>query len=198
MRTFGHESEGAVDQDLQELAVFLHQIDDDREADGVPDVSPLSLADLAPILIQVFGIQPPVPEQPPLVTLSARMPFHDVFGGLDAHQPARWDAVSGLVWMEGIVHAVGEVGMLAGTVVDVDLPGVPTGNYLVVGTFTGRETTMQMSGPWGLVTAFTAQKSDTGSVIAMTHVPEGQGLSFTLTSKNPGVAFLKAVQLFSM
>ena len=42
------------------------------------------------------------------------------------------------------------------------------GTYLVVGNFSGYDTTMHMNGPWGDVTAYTAATTDIGTVIALT------------------------------
>lgn len=195
MRTLEHESRQATDQALQEFAVIQQQALTDRRAVAAPNVLRRPMGDLSDLIVELFGDRP-TPKQPPLVELSARVPYSATYGWIDSYHPGRWDCESDLVFMSPIVQVGPSVGEWDGTVVYVSLPGVPPATYLVVGNFSGYDTTMHMNGPWGDVTAYTAATSDIGTVIALTTVT--QGLYFSMSCKGSGLGYLESVQLFPM
>lgn len=185
----------AVEQGLQEFAVIQQQSLIDRKAVAAPNVARRSMIDLSDLIVAVLGDKP-TPQEPPLVELSARVPYSATYGRLDSYHPGRWDCESDLVFMSPIVQVGPSVGEWDGTVVYVSLPGLPAGTFLVVGNFSGYDTTMHMNGPWGDVTAYTAVTTDIGTVIALTNVT--QGLYFSLSCKGSGLGYLESVQIFSM
>jgi hypothetical protein len=195
MRTLEQESRQAIDQALQEFAVIQQQALTDQRAVAAPNVLRRSMLDLSDLIFEIFGDRP-APKQPPLVELSARVPYSATYGWIDSYHPGRWDCESDLVFMNPIVQVGPSVGEWDGTVVYVSLPGVPPGTYLVVGNFSGYDTTMHMNGPWGDVTAYTAATTDIGTVIALTTVT--QGLYFSMSCKGSGLGYLESVQLFPM
>jgi len=196
VRTLEQESRQASDQALQEFAIIQQQSLIDRKAVAAPNVARLPLLDLAELFETVFGNEKPAPKQPPLVELSARVPYSATYGWIDSYHPGRWDCESDLVFMSPIIQVGPSIGEWDGTVVYVSLPGVPAATYLVVGNFSGYDTTMHMNGPWGNVTAYTAATTDIGTVIALTNVT--QGLYFSMSCKGTGLGYLESVQLFSM
>lgn len=69
---------------------------------------------------------------------------------------------------------------------------------LLVVNFSGHQTTMQASGPWGVNTAFTATTSDSGAVTALWSGAKNQQVFFNLSCKGGIIGYLRSVQVFAI
>lgn len=132
---------------------------------------------------------------PPLMELTARHPYQDA-GFMDFYRPGRWDCESDLVFMEGIRQTGPSPGQWEGTVGYLRFKAPKAGSYLVVINFTGYQTTMQLSGPWGINTAYSATTSSTGIATAIWNGTKGAQVFFSLSCKGGTMGYLQSVQVF--
>ena len=137
----------------------------------------------------------------PTMELSARHPY-DPAGLIDVYKPGRWDCTSNLLSMDTIVMTGPSPGEWEGTVAYGTFKAPANGTYLVVAHFSGYQTTMELHGPWGNNTAYTATTSDTGVAISLWTANAGDNLSFTLNCTAPGgqasIGYLESIQIFNL
>jgi hypothetical protein len=71
---------------------------------------------------------------------------------------------------------------------------------VIVGHFTGYQTTMHLDGPWGKNTAYTAETSDAGAVMAIWS--GNQKFEFTMHCTVPdngwGIGYIESIQVFAL
>jgi hypothetical protein len=117
-------------------------------------------------------------------------------------KPVEWDCFVNLIFMQPVTgppHFDGTLGIASFT-------PPADGDYLVVINFTGNQTTMNLTLDGVQASAFTANTSDPGAVIALRTGKAGTAMQLELSSAgqpspdNPsfGVAHLESVQVFKM
>jgi hypothetical protein len=132
----------------------------------------------------------------PAMELTARHPF-DPAGFMDSYHPGRWDCEYNLVFMTGI-HSTGpSIGMWDGTVMYVRFKAASSGTYLVVGNFSGYQTTMNLNGPWGNTSAYSPTTSTSAAVTALWTGTAGQQLFFTMSCLGI-IGYLESIQIFQL
>jgi hypothetical protein len=131
----------------------------------------------------------------PLLELSARQPYDAARGNMDVYKPGRWDTTSNLIYMDPIVQTGPNPGEWDGTVIYASFNPAQNGTYLIVGNFSGFDTTMRLFGPWGTQTAHTDQVSDAGAVVALWS--GGDPLSFTMSCLAPIIGYTASIQVFA-
>jgi hypothetical protein len=113
--------------------------------------------------------------------------------------PGRWDTTYNLIFMDCIVLG-SLVGEWEGSAAYIMFKPPSDGIYLIVGHFTGWETTMHLVGPWGDNTSYTAVTSDSGAVTAL--YSGGQEFEFTMHCTQPnneyGVGYIESIQVFEL
>jgi hypothetical protein len=145
--------------------------------------------------------KPVKPTPKALMELTARYPYDATHGNIDVFMPGRWDTTSNLIFMDTIWYPDPDAPYeWEGSVAYIMFKPPSEGMYLIVGNFTGWETTMHLGGPWGEATAYTATTSDSGAVTALHN--GGQQFEFTLygTQPNnlPGVGYIESIQVFEL
>lgn len=131
----------------------------------------------------------------PLLELSARQPYDAARGNMDVYHPGRWDTSSNLIFMNPIVQTGPSPGEWDGTVIYASFNPPQNGTYLVVGNFSGFDTTMRLFGPWGTQTAHTGQVTDAGAVVALWN--GGDPLFFTMSCLAPIIGYTASIQVFA-
>jgi hypothetical protein len=173
------------------LATALTQ----RKNVDAPTIERVDIRRLGEIATDIFK-KPVVAPKEPLMELSARYPFDATYGRIDSYHPGRWDTESNLVFMHPIVQIGPSVGEWDGTVIYAVFNAPAAADYMVVGNFSGYDTTMHLFGPWGEHTAYTAQTTDNGAVVALWN--GGGGLYFTMNCKGSGLGYLESIQVFAL
>jgi hypothetical protein len=164
------------------------------EAPTVERVSHDQLAELASELAK----KPVSPAPNALMELSARHPYDATYGNIDVFMPARWDTTANLIFMD----AVRQLGDLEweGSAAYMYFNPPKEGTYLIVGHFTGYQCTMGLGGPWGENTAYTAETSDSGAVVALytgsQHFEFGMGC--TAPDNESTMGYIESVQVFEL
>lgn len=130
-----------------------------------------------------------------LLELSARQPYDAARGSMDVYKPGRWDTTSNLIFMDPIVQTGPSPGEWDGTVIYASFTPPQNGTYLVVGNFSGFDTTMRLFGPWGTQTAHTDQTSDAGAVTALWSGSDP--LFFTMSCLAPIIGYTASIQVFA-
>jgi hypothetical protein len=157
-------------------------------------LSPARLTDLAAELAK----KPVVFLPQALMELTPRYPYDAKHGNVDVYMPGRWDTTSNLIFMDAIVQ-LGGPGEWEGSVAYIEFKPASTGTFLIVGNFTGYQTTFHLHGPWGDNTAYTALTSDSGVVMALW---AGGELEFTLNCTVPnneyGIGYIESIQVFQL
>lgn len=135
----------------------------------------------------------------PELSLSARNPFDPLNGQMDVYMPGRWDSSLDLVFMEHIVTGANP-GEWNGSVAYVEFKAQANGDHFVSVQFSGYQTTMELHGPWGTASAYTATPADTGYVGAVWVGGADESLFFTVNSRGPdnlaGIGYLSAVEVY--
>lgn len=131
----------------------------------------------------------------PLLELSARQPYDAAQGNMDVYHPGRWDTTSNLIYMNPIVQTGPSPGEWDGTVIYASFTPPQNGTYLVVGNFSGFDTTMRLFGPWGTQTAHTDQVTDAGAVVALWSGSDP--LFFTMSCLAPIIGYTATIQVFA-
>jgi hypothetical protein len=129
------------------------------------------------------------------MALTARHPY-DAVGYMDVYRPGRWDCQSNLVFMDVIRQVGPSPGEWDGSVVYARFTAPSTGNYLVVGNFSGYQITMNLSGPWGKNTAYCPTTSDHAQATALWSGTAGGTLFFTINLTGPIIGYLESVQVY--
>jgi hypothetical protein len=134
-----------------------------------------------------------------VLSLTARHPYDSALGRIDMYRPGRWDTEWNLVFMEHVI--TGPLpGQWDGSAGYVKFAPPSSGKYLVVGLFSGYDTTMTLDGPWGKVSDHTAVTSDYGVVSTVWSASGGTSLYFNFACTNPansyGMGYLSAIQFF--
>jgi hypothetical protein len=135
-----------------------------------------------------------------LMELSARQPYDANHGNIDVYKPGRWDTSSNLIFMDTIRQVGPSPGEWDGSASYIEFTPPSNGTYLIVGNFTGYQTTAHLIGPWGENTGYTAQTSDSGVVVAL-YATDQQfqfNLNFTAPNNGYGLGYIESIQVFSM
>ena len=172
-----------------------------RQKVKAPKVRRISLANLAKLVKDITADPFITFSKDPVMEISPRHPY-DPLGLMDVYRPGRWDCTSNLLFMETIVTG-SSPGAWDGTVAYANFKATQPGTYLIVGNFSGYKITMQLHGPWGNNTAYTATTSDKGAVVAIwTAAAANQSIYFTincLTGNNQlGMGYLESIQVFML
>lgn len=172
-----------------------------RQKVKAPRVKRISWANLSKLVRDITADPFITFSKDPVMEISPRHPY-DPLGLMDVYKPGRWDCTSNLLFMETIVTG-GSPGVWDGTVVYANFKATQAGAYLIVGNFSGYQITMQLHGPWGNNTAYTATTSDRGAVIALwTASAANQSVYFTMnciTGNNQlGMGYLESIQVFML
>jgi hypothetical protein len=169
-------------------------IDERRKVERLT-VTRFEAAQVAGVLSKFGQVVTKLPDAP-LLRLSARTPWHATLGRLDSFEPGRWDTELDLVFMLAIRQVGQSPGEWDGTVVYGHFVPPAAGHYLLVGNFSGYETTMSMTGPWGVSTAYTATTSDHHQVSALWTGSEE--FDFSLSCTGAGMGYLESLQVFEL
>jgi hypothetical protein len=133
-----------------------------------------------------------------LMELTARSPFDATHGNIDVYAPGRWDTSWNLIFMDAIRQVGPSVGEWEGSAAYIYFKPPSSGTFLIVGHFTGYQTTMHLNGPWGENTAYTAKTSDSGAVTALRDA--SAEFEFTMHCTVPdngyGIGYIESVQAF--
>lgn len=165
----------------------------ERRSVEFPSVTRVSLEQLAKLITPLTD-KPVKAPKTPLMELSCRRPFDETFGNIDVYRPGRWDTTSDLIYMSSIIQTGPSPGEWDGSVVYGSFKAPTAGTYLVVGNFSGYDCTMRLNGPWGTTTAYTAETSDSGAVLALW---TGDGsLWFTMSCTGGYIGYLESIQVF--
>jgi len=170
-----------------------------RHREDAPAVQRLSTAALAE---KASGVakKPLAPGPTAVLELTARKPYDAARGNVDVYMPGRWDTTSNLIFMDSIVQVGSSPGEWEGSVAYVEFKPPAAGTYMIVGHFTGYQTTMHLNGPWGENTAYTAETTDSGAVVAL-WTGSGQ-FEFTMLCKSPnneyGLGYVESIQAFEL
>jgi hypothetical protein len=135
-----------------------------------------------------------------VMELTARQPYDATYGNIDVYKPGRWDTSSNLIFMDTIRQVGPSPGEWDGSASYIEFKPASNGTYLMVGNFTGYQTTAHLNGPWGENTAYTAQTSDSGVVVAL-YATDQQfefNLNFTVPNNDYGIGYIESIQVFSM
>jgi hypothetical protein len=84
-----------------------------------------------------------------LMELTARQPYDAARGNIDVYQPGRWDTTYDLIFMDTIRQVGPDPGEWDGSASYIMFKPPSSGSYLIVGNFTGYQTTAHPFGPWG-------------------------------------------------
>jgi hypothetical protein len=149
-----------------------------------------------------FGQFPSILTKPlaaAVLSLTARHPYDSALGRMDMYRPGRWDTESNLVFMDHVITGP-QPGQWEGSVGYVKFAPPSSGKYVVLGLFSGYDTTMTLDGPWGKVTDHTAVTTDYGVASAVWTSSGGASLYFNFACTNPantyGMGYLSAIQFF--
>jgi hypothetical protein len=135
-----------------------------------------------------------------LMELTARQPYDAPRGNIDVYQPGRWDTTYNLIFMDTIRQVGPDPGEWDGSASYIEFKPVSSGIYLIVGNFTGYQTTAHLVGPWGENTAYTAQTSDSGVVVALYETDQEFEFNLTFTAPDNGysIGYIESIQVFSL
>lgn len=172
---------------LSEHALATHRTVD------TPKIARVSNERLAALATDV-GIKTFDPIGSLLMELSARQPYDAARGNMDVYHPGRWDTTSNLIFMNPIVQTGPSPGEWDGTVIYASFTPPQDGSYLIVGNFSGFDTTMRLFGPWGTQTAHTNQTSDAGAVVALWSGSDP--VFFTMSCLAPIIGYAASIQVF--
>src|SRR4051812_28943230 len=175
----------------------------ERVTADAPTVERLTDARLGELGSELLD-RPVMPGAQAALELSARHPYDDARGNVDVYRPGRWETTDGgpggLMYMEAVRHGP-QAGEWEGSVAYVEFRPPSSGTYLVVGHFTGYQTTMHLNGPWGESTAYTPTTSDSGAVTAFL-AADGTSLNFTLHCEAPdngwGMGYIESIQVYEL
>jgi hypothetical protein len=166
------------------------------EAPAFERVSHARLTDLASALAK----KPVSPAPKALMELSARHPYDATYGNIDVFEPGRWDTTSNLIFMDSVRTVGPLVGEWEGSAAYLYFNPPAEGTYLIVGHFTGYQCTMYLGGPWGQNSAYTAETSDSGAVVALytgsQHFEFGMGCEAPDNGSTMG--YIESVQVFQL
>ena len=164
-----------------------------------PTFERISHDELATLASQLAD-KPLRPASTPVMELTARNPYDAARGNIDVFKPGRWDTSSNLIYMDSLRQVGDRVGEWDGSQAYVSFAPPAAGTYVIVGHFTGYQTTMHLNGPWGTNTAYTAQTSDAGAVLAIWS--GNQKFQFTLNCTVPdngwGIGYLESIQVLAV
>ena len=133
----------------------------------------------------------------PVFEISTRHPY-DAAGRMDVHHPGRWDTSSDLIFMYPIVQTGPSVREWDGTVIYANYKTPVSGRFLVVGHFTGSQITMNLYGPWGKRSAFSATPSTAAAVTAFWTASAGDSLWLTMSCTGQIVGYVQSIQVFAV
>jgi hypothetical protein len=171
----------------------------ERHSDEAPKIQRLSMSRLATLAAEQAGKQL-TPGPAAVMSLDARKPYDAARGNIDVYMPGRWDTTSNLIFMMAIRQVGKSVGEWEGSAAYIEFKPPANGTYLIVGHFTGYQTTMHLNGPWGDNTAYTAETSDAGAVVAVW--TGSQQFSFTMHCKAPnndyGLGYIESIQVYAL
>lgn len=147
--------------------------------------------------LKIIGLTQPVNfYRLPVVELTARKPYTDI-ARLDFYKPGRWDCEVDLIFMDVIRQVGPSPGEWEGTVGYGTFKAPDFGKYIVEINFSGLNTTMLLSGPWGLKNKLSGPTSATSVVIAgATNLSKGQTLSFSFSCRGLYLGFVKSVKIY--
>jgi hypothetical protein len=164
-----------------------------RTISDVPKIAPISPAGAMELLGKIRkGTMPASLTQ--VLSLSARYPY-SANGNMDVYEPGRWDTTYDLVFLDDIVDGP-SAGEWTGSAVYASFTAPASATYLVVANFSGYQTTLNLGGPWGTNTAYTAATSDNGAAAALWTGNAGELLSFGVTMTGGLVGYLQSIQCF--
>jgi hypothetical protein len=164
----------------------------ERTIVDVPTIAPLTNAHVLDLASKLKPGPPPSLVQ--VLSLSARQPYA-ANGNMDVYMPGRWDTTYDLVFLDPIVDGP-MVGEWTGTAVYATFKAPAAATYLIVANFSGYQTTMNLGGPWGTSTAYTAVTTDSGAATALWTGTAGETLSFGVTCSAPILGYLSSIQCF--
>jgi hypothetical protein len=114
--------------------------------------------------------------------------------------PGRWDTGSNLIFMDTMRQVGPSPGEWEGSAAYIRFAPPSSGTFLIVGHFTGYQTTMHLRGPWGETTAYIAETSDSGVVLAQW--TGDQEFDFTLTCTVPnndyGLGYIESILVYAV
>jgi len=135
-----------------------------------------------------------------VLALTAQQPYDLPHGNVDVYKPARWDTSANLIFMDSIRQVGPSPGQWEGSVAYAEFKPASSGTFLVVCHFTGYQTTMHLRGPWGETTAYTAETSDSGAVLAQW--TGDQRFEFTMTCTVPnndyGLGYIESILVYAI
>jgi hypothetical protein len=170
----------------------------ERVSFEAPTVHRLSHAELADRASDLAERPVTLLREPLVLELTARHPY-DEHGNIDVYKPGRWDTSSNQILMDTIRQVGPSPGEWEGSAAYIDFKPPSSGTYLIVAHFTGYQTTMHLRGPWGDTTAYTAQTSDSGAVVALW---TGQEVNFTMDCRVPdngyGIGVIESIQIHAL
>jgi hypothetical protein len=161
-----------------------------------PTFQALSRGGLAEIASEILKQPIKVPAKP-VFEISTRHPY-DAAGLMDVYHPGRWDTSSDLIFMHPIVQTGPSVGEWDGTVIYANYRTPVSGKFLVVGNFTGHQITMNLHGPWGKSSAFSATSSTAAAVTAFWTASAGDSLWLTMSCTGQILGYVQSIQVFAM
>lgn len=170
-----------------------------RESVEAPSFDRVGHAQLAEAASKLAE-KPVKPAPTALMELTARHPYDVARGNIDVYKPGRWDTSSNLIFMDSIRQVGESVGEWEGSAAYIYFKPPTDGTYIIVGHFTGYQTTMHLNGPWGDNTAYTAATSDAGAVMAIWSGSEE--FEFTMLCKAPDngwtIGYIESIQVFEL
>ncbi|QAY72706.1 hypothetical protein ET445_04450 [Agromyces protaetiae] len=124
----------------------------------------------------------------PIVALSARRPW-DPAARLDVFQPGRWDTTYDLVFLAS------DYAENSRSIGYVDFVAPADGVYLVALRFSGHQTSMRLTGPWGLASTSSATTSDHPTVTAVWTGSLGSTLHFSFSLTGGIMGYLEEIAI---
>jgi len=164
-----------------------------------PVVERVGHARLGETASELAGTEVTVGPSNVLMELSARQPHDAAHGQLDVSESAGWFTTQNTIYMYPVVYGPA-VGEWNGTNVAVEFRTPADGTYLFVGHFSGYQMTMHLLGPWGETTAYTAETSDAGAVLALhiTDKPLWFGFRCTEPNNEGAAGLLHSIQVYQL
>ena len=171
-------------------ASFIRPIDlFDREVATPSRGESLSIDELTRLASDELGDGVSVRDAPAML-LSARRP-HDDGGFLDMFKPTRWDSTSDLIYMSADYDNNFSRGYVRFTTAG-------GGQFLVSIRLSGHQTTLRVSGPWGLVSAFSATTSDHPTATALWTGAAGASLDFSFSFSGGIIGYIEQIAVHAL
>ena len=170
----------------------------ERIAVEAPQFERVSRAVLAELANAILDGSVTFDNETKLMELTARQPYDATYGNIDVFEPGRWDTTYNLIYMDTIVTG-SSAGQWTGSASYIEFKPPADGSYLIVGNFSGYQTTGHLYGPWGEATAYCAATSDSAAVIATYASSQPFQFNLNFTQNNQyGIGYIDSIQVFAL